>query len=275
MSTAPIYCYFGHPKCGGTWMSGFLLGIFNELGFKSIQTQLTLLDDPAGFLQKNDINVLLSQNSSYEKVQQLGTYKAFHLIRDPRDIAVSAYFSYRNTHSTEGWQALADLREVLKSKDFNEGFFTLLEWNDEFIQHIADWHYDDPNILEFKMEELKQNPVKSMSRIMDFFGLLKSQKQIGYQTKGLLNRVLHHYGLPFLFSQRGLSESDIKRIHDKVSFKKLSKGREIGQADTQSHYRSGETGDWKNHFTSEHKAWFKKKYGELLIKLGYESDMNW
>ncbi len=40
-------------------------------------------------------------------------------------------------------------------------------------------------------------------------------------------------------------------------------------------FRSGKVGDWQKHFTDEHKAIFKKVAGEMLIKLGYEKDLDW
>jgi sulfotransferase 6B1 len=40
-------------------------------------------------------------------------------------------------------------------------------------------------------------------------------------------------------------------------------------------FRSGKTGEWKKHFTPEHKRIFKDVAGELLIRLGYENDNDW
>jgi hypothetical protein len=40
-------------------------------------------------------------------------------------------------------------------------------------------------------------------------------------------------------------------------------------------FRSGKTGEWKKHFTQEHKNIFKDVAGDLLIRLGYEKDNNW
>jgi len=40
-------------------------------------------------------------------------------------------------------------------------------------------------------------------------------------------------------------------------------------------FRSGKTGEWKKHFTEEHKTIFKEVAGDLLIGLGYEKDGNW
>jgi hypothetical protein len=40
-------------------------------------------------------------------------------------------------------------------------------------------------------------------------------------------------------------------------------------------FRSGKTGEWKKHFTEEHKKIFKDVAGGLLVKLGYEKNNDW
>ena len=40
-------------------------------------------------------------------------------------------------------------------------------------------------------------------------------------------------------------------------------------------FRSGKTGEWKKHFSDEHKRIFKDVAGDLLIRLGYEKDNYW
>ncbi len=44
---------------------------------------------------------------------------------------------------------------------------------------------------------------------------------------------------------------------------------------TKNTFRKGQIGAWKHEFTAEHKELFKQYGGELLIKLGYEKDLNW
>jgi len=34
-------------------------------------------------------------------------------------------------------------------------------------------------------------------------------------------------------------------------------------------------GDWRNHFTEQHKEAFKNLAGTELVELGYERDQNW
>lgn len=40
-------------------------------------------------------------------------------------------------------------------------------------------------------------------------------------------------------------------------------------------FRKGQIGSWKESFTNDHKNLFKQCAGQLLIDLGYETDMNW
>ena len=40
-------------------------------------------------------------------------------------------------------------------------------------------------------------------------------------------------------------------------------------------FRSGKTGEWKQHFTDEHKKIFKDVAGDLLVTLGYEKNNDW
>ena len=40
-------------------------------------------------------------------------------------------------------------------------------------------------------------------------------------------------------------------------------------------FRSGKTGEWKKYFKDEHRQVFKQVAGDLLVRLGYESNYDW
>jgi recombinational DNA repair protein RecT len=40
-------------------------------------------------------------------------------------------------------------------------------------------------------------------------------------------------------------------------------------------FRKGTIGDWRNHFTNEHKQAFKDVCGDILIKMGYADGYDW
>ena len=99
-----LYAYFGHPKSASTWLSGLFLGVCNDLGLKSYYGQLALKKNTIESIQDSKADFLISQNSSYDKAQQLPLFKGIHVIRDPRDMCVSAYFSFLKTHAIDDWK---------------------------------------------------------------------------------------------------------------------------------------------------------------------------
>jgi hypothetical protein len=40
-------------------------------------------------------------------------------------------------------------------------------------------------------------------------------------------------------------------------------------------FRKGKPGNWQEHFTPANKALFKERTGDLLLRLGYETDDDW
>lgn len=42
-----------------------------------------------------------------------------------------------------------------------------------------------------------------------------------------------------------------------------------------SHLRSGKSGEWRSHFTDAHRQAFKEMYPAVLVRLGYEKDVDW
>lgn len=112
---------------------------------------------------------------------------------------------------------------------------------------MANWNYSDSNILEVKFEELIENPPSRFHRI---FGFLRLSPR--YLSRDLLQDVLKDY-----------------------TFERLSGGRSRGDEKLDHHYRSGTPGDWRKHFSDKNKDYFKARYGQLVVDLGYEVDTDW
>ncbi|HNB60659.1 MAG TPA: sulfotransferase [Phycisphaerales bacterium] len=64
-------------------------------------------------------------------------------------------------------------------------------------------------------------------------------------------------------------------IVEECRFEKFSEGRPRGEADPKAEWRKGIIGDWRNYFTEDDKAMFKRMAGGLLVELGYAKDLNW
>jgi hypothetical protein len=70
-------------------------------------------------------------------------------------------------------------------------------------------------------------------------------------------------------------EEVARRCVEAASFEQLSGGRIQGEEASSSFYRKGVAGDWRNYFSEQDRRDFKEEAGELLIRLGYEEDLDW
>lgn len=272
--------YFGHHKCASTSTEALCFDLCNKLGYFPVYKKTAFNPNLSEYLKKGK-NFIISINSSYENIDRNHNFKGFHIIRDPRDICVSAYFSHLHSHKLEGFDGLAGHRKKLKKLDFNEGLLLDIEYTSFWLNHIKDWNYQDDRILEIKLEEIIASPHKTWLQIFSWLVVIDFRKQNDNRSHGkeaILFKLNHYFrivGWPNVFLKKGLNEKTLLEISDKYSFKALSKGREVGQENIKSHYRKGQAGDWRNYFNEEHKTCFKDRYGDLLIQLGYEKDSNW
>ena len=98
--------------------------------------------------------------------------KGFHVIRDPRDVIVSGYFSHKYTHSIGKWEQLKVHRENLLILDESKGMLKEIEFSSLFINQIKNWNYNDPRILEIKYEDIIRNPLGEFLKIFDYLDIL-------------------------------------------------------------------------------------------------------
>ena len=162
------------------------------------------------------------------------------LYRDLRDVAISHYHYVRNTP----WHPE---HPIYAEKTVEQG---LLAFADHLLEPFADWvrcwHANaHPDLaLEIRYEQMLED------------------------AEGQFKRVAEHFNLP-------RDDQTIHEIVEAHSFKRLSSGRDQGQASTSSFFRKGVAGDWANTFTEPVKDAFKDKIGRFLIDHGYETDDSW
>lgn len=246
-----------------------------EMGKPYLYQQLAL-GNTVELLNSGNYQFLISQNTSYQHVKKIARpYKAFHVIRDPRDIVVSAYFSYKKTHAIRDWSQLRNLRDKLRAINMEEGLLEIMKFNATFFKYMSNWNFNDPNIYEIKFEGLTQQPALKLTEMFKHLGLLDDEKD-GMNFFGAYNRLVNKIGQPALaWQQVKINTKAFDNILERLSFQNLAQGRSTGSENINSHYRKGESGDWQNHFTERHKDYFKTHFGSLLIELGYEKDLNW
>jgi hypothetical protein len=245
---ATIVGYFGHHKAGSTWISLITQDICAQSGLKVVVHEGSgrFGGDLERYYKENPFDFLILLNADYTFIRYVNV-KGFHVVRDPRDIVVSGYFSHFYSHPDEGWPKLTHYRRYLRTLSKDEGLLREMEFLAGVLYEMISWDYDTATILQLRFEDLIKDPMYHFTKVFRFLEIVPQKA----------------------------SEEELKGILEKYSFEKLSGGRRPGSEDQAHHYRKGTPGDWRNHFNEQHKDYFKKLYNPLLLKLGYEKSENW
>lgn len=233
----------GHHKAGSYWIAK----IFAEMCSKGL-VDMAILE--GGLIHMSDYpkaRVFYDNNSEIllDVPECVGT----HMIRDPRDVIVSGYFYHLWTKESwvhiqhPEWGMTYQEKMNLVSKD--EGLmFEMKNMGASTTARMKKWNYSDPRILEVRYEDLIEDP------------------------DGVFSKMLRHWGV----TDENFEEClEITRAHHMTR----ETGRKIGEVQLGSHMRNGLPGQWKEHFTPDHKAYFKENFGDILIVLGYEKSNDW
>jgi hypothetical protein len=195
------------------------------------------------------VSPLYIKYEEFQKMPKPEKYKAFWVMRDPRDLVISRYFSMKYSHAILNEQ-MAEERKMLQKMNDEEGIYYFIEAikgrNAVQYSALTSWlkAKDDKNVMLCRYEDLVgPNQIETFMKIFKHCDII-------------------------------IDREVLSNLLDKYSFKSLS-GRPQGIEDVKSHYRKGIPGDWKNYFTEGHKRLFKEIAGNLLIDLGYEKDFNW
>lgn len=257
----PTYAYFGHHKCATQWITDIVQDVCAELELRCVRynSPREFGGDLPAALRNDPADFLCYLNAWESHVSRLSGYRGFHVVRDPRDIVVSAYFSHKFSHplpksgSTARWLT-ADYRRTLQEVDPQTGLQMELERRANQFRGMLNWDYGQPHIQEVRFERLTADPEGEFRQIFRHLGLFDSASPTTRATftSELLDGILHRH-----------------------RFTNKSHGRKPGEEVSTAHYRKGTPGDWRVHFTPKHVASFKERYNDLLVALGYEKDLDW
>jgi lipopolysaccharide transport system ATP-binding protein len=179
----------------------------------------------------------------FDSVPVPANSRRFVVIRDLRDTLVSLYFSLRYTHPVIH-DRIQNRRSALSDMSVEEGLLYLIEVQLTGIAQLQ-WSWLAAGEKLIRYEDLLERDEEILARV-----LLRDCK-LGV---------------------------DPVRFHEVVRqnrFEARTGGRKPGEEDRGSHERKGVAGDWRNHFTDNVAAAFKKVYGSVLIATGYEKNFNW
>jgi hypothetical protein len=169
-------------------------------------------------------------------------WKAFFVMRDPRDIIVSRYFSFKISHRVIG--NIGDLRERLAGMSEAEG-------------------------LNFVIDELDRRGLFAALRSWSRLPAANDEAPV-FRYEDLIGPAqLNHFQRLFEACDLRLPEAAARDVLERNSFAARSGGRAPGIEDVSSHLRKGVAGDWKNHFVPEVERHFRQVTGTLIDELGY------
>ncbi|MBI1293539.1 hypothetical protein GC175_01105 [bacterium] len=296
--------YFGHHKCASQYVktilrqSGILMGW--SVKVDGIASQLPMdyhLNEP--FLSRIGAKQELLAHGAYDLIclenadndalaiiEAHRNYRGFHVIRDPRDIVVSGYFSHLYSHPVSEHESpwLWAYREHLNSlPDQESGLLAEIEFCSTYFARLRDWNYENPNILEVRYERLIADPLETFVQVFRFLGVsippfapLRLAQAGGNLALYALRKFTRRSSdLSLVLKSEALPKQALRRLLQRHSFERKSGGRNRGAENVKHHYRKGVAGDWSNYFTPCVKDAFKHHYPDLLTRLGYEQDDLW
>jgi hypothetical protein len=241
-----------YPKSGGTWLAQLVSGCL----------QLPFPRNRYPILNK------AIYHSHYQPKYLIDSNKhILWLLRDGRDIMVSSYFHHLvwNDKNRNDPKLVNYYRDRLKFEDYTDIYTNLAEYieflfTDKpskfiFFNYPGDWITYNEKWFKASKNNSNVYGIRYEDMLKDTF--LEIKKYLDAQ-----------------FTDLNVSEEQIQKIVDKFSFENQTK-RKPGEENTNSFLRKGISGDWKNYFNEEAKEVFKNYAGDLLIKLGYEEDLNW
>lgn len=207
---------------------------YNELGLRRAH-----FDGP---LPERTIAVHLYVNyDSYASIPKPQQRRTFFMLRDPRDIAVSWYFSARYSHGPVATMLV--LRKDLENTTLSEG-----------LRHSI----NSLHLLGLFDAQRSWMEVPTGQREFEVF----RYEDFARDNQAFMRQL-------FDYLRIDMPEHELHALCDRHRFKLMSGGRDPGIENVRDHYRKGTPGDWKNYFDQRTNAHFREVAGDLLEVLGY------
>ena len=236
-----------HHKTGTVWMRDVFRGITRDLNIPFVYLtrksgpKRTRLVPPA---------VLLNDQSDFSALPWLlegQDQRILHLVRDPRDVLISAAHYHRI--APESWLHISrksfgglSYQQKLNSlpDDRSRYLFELRHSAGRTIEKMCSWNYGAQNCFECRYEDLAEDfEMKLFTEIALHLGFVRDELEICRMN----------FWKNSLFGERETGDSP--------------------------HIRRGAARQWPNVFDRDLATRFLHVFGHALIKLGYEKDDSW
>src|ERR1700748_2194041 len=236
-----------HHKTGTVWMDGVFKALAGDLGARYLNFRTEggnlkgLLSSPfVLFCYDSDLG-------EHAHLLDRENVRILHLIRDPRDVVISAMHYHKASRETwlrepiPGYDNLTYQRALRSLPTrFAQYVFEMDNSSASTLRDMARWGYGRANTFEARYEDLRQDDeLVYWRRIMTFLGLDSAQQLMGARR----------------FWQNSLF-GGLPRLRNK-------------------HVRSGAIAQWRREFTPALANAFLQRFPGLLQSLGYETSDGW
>lgn len=104
-------------------------------------------------------------HEEYLRLEKPYPYRAFYVMRDPRDLAVSAYYSAVETHRpVPGYE---ELRARMRQVPLHEGLLMAIDLVAPRLRDMGSWvGVEDPNVAFFRLEDISRSHEVQVRRIL-------------------------------------------------------------------------------------------------------------
>jgi hypothetical protein len=182
-------------------------------------------------------------------------YKPIVIIRDGRDVMVSAYFHFLLGTESSPNEFVSFWRDKMPFDDYENVFQNM----PEFIRVFSS---------QFRLGTRKMNWAQHVENS------LKVKDSLIIKYEDLLLKPAEELQKTLIYLNHRVTTDQIEDVISRRSFQQMS-NREQGIEKSGSFLRKGIAGDWKEKFNEEACQSFDNFTGDILIRLGYESDHNW
>lgn len=210
---------------------------------------LTHLGDKLALLRGRDVQDILPNLDLAHP-----DYRAIHIVRDGRDVAVSGFFHVYRNLVVKGGETEGVVKENVEG--VLRGEADRLFTDDHLRVRAESW-----NVVATGIDDRLRSQLGERYLLIRYEDLLADR----------------HAAVERIFSFIGAEHTPalVDEVIERTSFEQMSGGRSAGQMDVRSGRRKGTAGDWVNYFTARDRALFAELAQPALERFGYEPDAGW
>lgn len=225
------------------WFRPLVQGKVSDLPAKEIAALRTKAQERAVSLNKNIIPMkthsYLGEDCGHPIVSMKATFGAIYIIRDPRDVALSAADHFgKTTDELIGW--MADPLAVAKAMPGTIVHELQSSWSNH-VESWTKWNY--PGIYVVRYEDLLADPMDQFGRVASRFGISTDRARIRKAVEFSSFKQLQQ-----MESEQGFVE---RSIHSEKFF------------------RSGRSGGWQGKLTAEQVKRIEADHAVQMKRFGY------